>query len=579
MHKYLYYMPAKTQKKEFYLGKEELPTPDAVYNYVDHPEWVEDIEKCRKNILYFAENFFYITNLDEGKIKIKLRPFQKRILRGLRDNRFVCLLASRQIGKTTLMTIYALWIACFFEDQRILIVANKEQTAINIFKRVRLAYEKLPNYLKPGTVEYGKTSMTLGNGSSIGISTTSSDAGRGDSCNCLILDELAFIDNHLVQDFWKSVYPIISSSKKSKIFVASTPNGTGNLFYDLYVGALESDSEKNNGWHAERVDWWEVPGRDEQWKKNTVRELGSQEYFDQEFGNVFLQTGESAVNEKLFEELKAECTQPSFVFDDGKYLLWEEPSSDKLYVVGVDISEGVGEAASVIQILDITDLRNIKQVAVYHNRTISPINFTTKLHEILLHWGSPLALIERNNCGAQVVDQLKFSHSYENIVTYGAKAGKLNFNKVGIVAHTNTKYKGVTNMRYWVNELKCVKIRDLHTLNELKNFVRYPNGTWAAKPGPDSWDDRVMSLIWALVILEDDLVEKYFEIEQYDDNKRPLKIRSLDYGIKYFINPTSIYSNEKNSEGSTPLPILIPNNGEETFSEIHDLQEQGWKFI
>ncbi len=321
-------MPIKNQKKEFYLGKEELPTPDAVFNYADHPEWVKDIEKCRKNILYFAENFFYITNLDEGKIKIKLRPFQKRILRGLRDNRFVCLLASRQIGKTTLMTIYALWIACFFEDQRILIVANKEQTAINIFKRVRLAYEKLPNYLKPGTVEYGKTSMTLGNGSSIGISTTSSDAGRGDSCNCLILDELAFIDNHLVQDFWKSVYPIISSSKKSKIFVASTPNGTGNLFYDLYAGAMESDLDKNNGWHAERVDWWEVPGRDEQWKKNTIRELGSQEFFDQEFGNVFLQTGESAINEKLFDELKEECTQPTYVYDDGKYLLWEEPDKD-----------------------------------------------------------------------------------------------------------------------------------------------------------------------------------------------------------------------------------------------------------
>jgi hypothetical protein len=572
-------MPIKNQKKEFYLGKEELPTPDAVFNYADHPEWVKDIEKCRKNILYFAENFFYITNLDEGKIKIKLRPFQKRILRGLRDNRFVCLLASRQIGKTTLMTIYALWIACFFEDQRILIVANKEQTAINIFKRVRLAYEKLPNYLKPGTVEYGKTSMTLGNGSSIGISTTSSDAGRGDSCNCLILDELAFIDNHLVQDFWKSVYPIISSSKKSKIFVASTPNGTGNLFYDLYAGAMESDLDKNNGWHAERVDWWEVPGRDEQWKKNTIRELGSQEFFDQEFGNVFLQTGESAINEKLFDELKEECTQPTYVYDDGKYLLWEEPDKDRIYVTGVDISEGVGEAASVIQIFDITDLRNMKQVAVYHNRTISPINFTTKLHEILLHWGSPLALIERNNCGAQVVDQLKFTFNYENIVSYGAKAGKLNFNKPGIVAHTNTKYKGVTNMRYWVNELKSVKIRDLKTLNELKNFVRYPNGTWGAKPGADSWDDRVMSLIWALVILEDELCEKYFEIEQYDDNKKPLKIKPLDYGIKYFINPTSIYTNEKNNEGHVPLPILMQGNKEESFSELSDLEGQGWKLL
>jgi hypothetical protein len=564
-------MPKKPEK-QFYLGNENLPTTDAQFDYSSHPEWVEDIAKSRKNILYFAENFFYIINLDQGKMKIKLHNYQRKVLRGLRDNRFVCLLASRQIGKTTLMTIYALWIACFFEDQRILVVANKEQTAINIFKRIRLAYEKLPNYLKPGTIEYGKTSMSLGNGSSIGISTTSSDAGRGDSCNVLILDELAFIDNHMVEDFWRSVYPIISSSKKSKIFVASTPNGTDNLFYDLYQGALEG----NNDWHAEKVDWWEVPGRDDEWKEKTIRSLGSKDAFDQEFGNVFLQTGESALDDTLFEAMKEECVEPKFVFDEGKYLLWDEPSKDKIYVAGVDISEGVGEAASVVQILDITDLREIKQVATYHSRIISPYNFTTKLHEILQHWGSPLALVERNNCGAQVVDQLKNVLQYENLVSYGAKIAGSKFNKIGVQAHTNSKYKGVMNMRYWVNELKAVKIYDLKTLNELKMFVRYPNGTWAAKPGSDNWDDRVMSLIWALMILENDLVEKYFEIEQFDNNKKPLKIRALDFGIKYFINPTSLYSNERNDQGAVPLPVIIQGDNSGEKDDLKDLEAQGW---
>jgi hypothetical protein len=565
-------MPKKPENK-FYLGNENLPTSEAVFDYSEHPEWVEDIAKSRKNILYFAENFFFITNLDEGKMKIKLHSYQKRILRSLRDSRFVCLLASRQVGKTTLMTIYALWIACFFEDQRILVVANKEQTAINIFKRIRLAYEKLPNYLKPGAVEYGKTAMSLGNGSSIGISTTSSDAGRGDSCNVLILDELAFIDNHLVEQFWSSVYPIISSSKKSKIFVASTPNGTGNLFHELYSGAIDG----KNDWKAEKVDWWEFPGRDEAWKEKTIRTLGSREVFDQEFGNVFLQTGESALDEKMFEEMKSECTEPKFVFNEGKYLMWDEPDKEKIYVAGVDISEGVGEAASVVQILDITDLREIKQVATYHDRTISPYNFTTKLHEILQHWGSPLAMIERNNCGAQVVDQLKNTLNYENIVSYGIKAGPVNFNKIGVQAHTNTKYKGVMNMRYWMGELKVLKIRDLKTLNELKGFVRYPNGTWAAKPGADNWDDRVMSLMWALMILENDLVEKYFEIAEYDANKKPQRIKSLDFGIKYFINPASIYSNEKDGGmGTPPLPIVMQGDNSNDFNEITDLESQGW---
>ena len=573
-------MPKKLEK-QFYLGNPTLPTTDAVFDYEAHPEWVEDIAKSRKNILYFAENFFYIINLERGKEKIALHSYQKRILRSLRDHRFICLLASRQIGKTTLMTIYALWIACFYEDQRILIVANKEQTAINIFKRVRLAYEKLPNYLKPGAVEYGKTSMTLGNGSSIGISTTSSDAGRGDSCNVLILDELAFIDNHMVQQFWRSVYPIISSSKKSKIFVASTPNGTDNLFHDLYAGATEDETAKQNGWKAEKVDWWEFPGRDEKWKEDTIRSLGSKDAFDQEFGNVFLQTGESAVDEKLFEEMKAECTEPKFVFDEGHYLMWDEPNRDHIYVAGVDICEGVGEAASVIQIFDLTDLREIKQVATYHNRTISPYNFTAKLHEILNHWGSPLALIERNNCGAQVVDSLRQVHSYENIVSYGPKVAGTVFNKLGILAHTNSKYKGVMNMRYWVNETRSIKLRDYNTLSELKSFVRYPNGTWAAKPGSGVWDDRVMSMIWALMILENELAERHFEIEQFDNNKKPLKVRSLDYGVKHFINPSSMYTSEKlGDEGLKPMPVVMQGHHDQSANEdLQDLESMGWRRI
>ena len=390
--------------KKYYLGNKNLPRPDVEFEWTPH--MVAELKKARRNILYFAENYFYIVNLDRGKEKIALFKCQKRVLRALRDNRYVSLMASRQIGKTTLMTIYCLWIACFQEDQRILIVANKEQTAINIFRRVRLAYEMLPNHLKPGVLEYGKTAMILSNGSSVGISTTSSDAGRGDSCNVLILDELAFIDAHLVDPFWKSVYPIISSSKKSKIFVASTPNGTGNLFHQLYTNAVKGDSV----WHAERVDWWEVPGRDEDWKDDTIRALGSMEAFNQEFGNVFIETGESAVDDELFERMKLTCCEPEFIFDDGCYRVWEEPQQDRNYAVGVDVAEGVGDNASVIQVFDITDLTNISQVAVYHNNAISPYNFTSKLYEILQHWGSPLVAIERNNCGAQVVDQIYNTH-------------------------------------------------------------------------------------------------------------------------------------------------------------------------
>lgn len=564
------------KSKHLYLGNKNLPTANAEFEWTK--EMVTDLKKCKRNLLYFAENFFTIINLDRGREKIKLFQCQKKVLRSLRDNRFNIVLASRQVGKTTMMTIYALWVACFLEDQRILVVANKEQTAINIFKRIRLAYEQLPNWLKPGVIEYGKTSMTLSNGSSIGISTTSSDAGRGDSCNCLILDELAFIDNHLVENFWKSVYPIISSSKKSKIFIASTPNGTGNLFHDIYSNAVKG---KNN-WTSSRIDWWEIPGRDEKWKQETIKSLGSTDIFDQEFGNQFIETGESVLDEELVRKASLSIKEPEHVFEDGVYNVWDLPNENRTYAVGVDISEGVGDAASVIQVIDITNLTEIKQVAVYCNNSISPYNFTPKLLEILQQWGNPPALIERNNCGAQVVDTLSNVYGYENIVNYTPNRSQ-QIDRPGVIAHTNTKYKGVMNMKYWLTEAYSVELRDNQTLEELKTFVRYPNGTWKAIQGINIHDDRVMALIWALMILETNITEQFFEVIEYDKNNKPLMIQDLNYGTRQFSHGLSTYTNEASNYSTMPVYMdseTIPGEDvTQQMQDMSDLSEQGWTIL
>ena len=565
-------MPRQKKEDKFYLGNKDLPNANMEFEWT--PEMVKTLKKAKQNILYFAENFFYIVNLDRGKIKIELYSCQKRVLRSLRDNRFVACLASRQTGKTTMMTIYALWIACFQDDQRILIVANKEQTAINIFSRVRTAYEKLPNYLKPGVLEYGKTSMKLANGSSIGISTTSSDAGRGDSCNVLILDELAFIPNNLVDSFWKSVYPIISSSKKSKIFVASTPNGSNNLFYNLYTDA---DNGKSN-WKAEKILWDEIPGRDEAWKQDTIRSIGSEEAFAQEFECKFLDTGDSFIDEVFYAKLASETKDPEYLFDDGCYSVWEEPNKENLYTIGVDVAEGVQQNYSVIQVLDITDLQNIKQVAEYASNQINPFEFTTKVRDICYHWGTPPVLIERNNCGSQVVDNLYHQYNYRNIVNWSPKVGQVKFDRLGVYAHTNTKYKGITNMRYWVNELKCVQLKSKLAVEELKNFVRYPNGSWAAQPGYDA-DDRVMALTWALLILENSIVQRYYNVLDIDSNQRPAKLELGAYIDQKFSNFLQDYKYQDIDDSWSPPPVYFEDInifGDGEVNDIELLEAEGW---
>ena len=572
---------AKAAKETFYLGNKNLPVPETNFQWT--PLMVEDLERARKSILHFAR-FFYIVNLDEGKQPIKLYNYQRRILKALTDNRFNVVLASRQIGKTTILTIFALWMICFQDDYRVLLIANKEATAINIFKRIRLAYEMLPNFLKPGVINYAKTGLELANGSSIGISTTTSDAARGESINCLLIDEAAFIPPEFMNDFWESVFPVISSSKKSKIFMLSTPNGVGNLFYNIYTESLDN----SNGWHNERVDWWEVPGRDEKWRDMTAKALGSVDAFSQEYNNEFRAAGENALDSDLMLEFEKTAPEPLLVSEDECYKIYIERKPNHFYTIGVDVGDGIGRANSAIQILDITDLTSIEQVATYANNRLDPFNFAARLVEIAHEWGRPPLLVERNNCGAQVVDALVHTHNYESLIKYTPSMGTFTEkadkdNRMGVYSHTNSKFNAMTNLRYWMSTLKCLKLNDKETINEFKTYVKQANGVWK-KQSDRYLDDRVESLIWALFALDLKVVEQFYEVVEKDGNGKPLKIQPLDWDpfraeITNMPSQQDLYT--RYVKGHQPDVSIrnptIMSNKPGNNSEVDELFDQGWK--
>lgn len=108
---------------------------------------------------------------------------------------YLCGETNQVTHNTTLVTIFALWYTSFNPDKSILVVANKEKTAIEILGRIRLAYELLPNWLKSGTADYSKTDVKFTNGSRVYVSTTASTAGRSSSINCIIGSEPITIKN------------------------------------------------------------------------------------------------------------------------------------------------------------------------------------------------------------------------------------------------------------------------------------------------------------------------------------------------------------------------------------------------
>lgn len=556
-------MPAKKQQLEdSYLNNPNLPTQNSKFEFT--PQMAKDYKKCMKNIDYFAQNYFYITTLDEGKKVIDLYPAQKRVLKGTARSRFMILLASRQSGKTTIMTIFALWNTCFNEDKRVLIVANKEDTAIIILRRIRTAYEQLPNWLKPGVKQWGKTEVIFSNDSSISISTTSGSSSRGDTINILIIDEAAHIPEHIIEEFWKSVIPVISSSRSTKIFCVSTPNGTGNKFYEIYSGAERGDL---TDWTHERIDWWEVPGRGKKWERE-MRQTLSREEFGQEFENKFLEKGESSMSGDAIGYFRSTCKDPSIILDDGHYKVWEEPIEGHIYDFGVDVGEGVGEAASVCQVLDITNLQDIKQVACYHHELLDPYHFAGVLYRMANQWGRPWMLIERNNCGGQVVDCLTKTHNYEKLVSY--TPDKV-VSRMGVYNHTNTKYKGVTNMRYYMNSLQCVEVRDIALVQEFETFVRHNNNTWKKRPGKNTRDDRVMAMCWGIFMLNEDVTPLHYDVSEWDENGKPHAIQNIT------VEPPEFYRlDEYYLKDNSPLPVHFGTGMEGTED---DYLQQGWTFF
>lgn len=176
----------------------------------------------------------------------------------------------------------------FFPEKKIMILANKAATALELLSRIEMGYEYLPHWLKPACLVLNKGEITFSNLSSIRAFASSSDAARGFSMNVVICDEFAFLPKNIADKLFTSMYPTISSSRNGRFIIVSTPNGTNNLYYDIWCQANSKEVGKNlDGWQPFEMRWYDVPGHDEAWKAKQIAAIGARR-FAQEFNNEFL---------------------------------------------------------------------------------------------------------------------------------------------------------------------------------------------------------------------------------------------------------------------------------------------------
>ncbi len=460
---------------EHYLGNINVKRDGVQQQWVEHE--VVEYAKCMSDPSYFARKYVKIISLDDGLVNFNLYPYQEQMFNHFNDNRFSIVLACRQSGKSISSVVYLLWYAIFHPEKTIAVLANKGATAREMLQRVTLALEHLPFFLQPGCRALNKGSIEFSNNSRIVAAATSGSSIRGMSVNLLFLDEFAFVER--ASEFYTSTYPVISSGRDTKVIITSTANGIGNTFHKIWEGAVQQTNE----YKPYTVNWWDVPGRDEEWKRQTVSNT-SQLQFDQEFGNTFFGTGDTLINSDTLLDLRSK--PPIQVLEGGDVKVYEETKKDHEYLMTVDVARGRGQDYSTFNVIDIT-VRPFKQVAVYRNNTISPILFPDIIYKFAKVYNNAYVIIESNDQGSIVCRGLYYDLEYENVHVESA----IKANAVGIEMTRKSKRLGCSGIKDLLEERK-LDICDENTILEISTFVSRGQ-SYEASDG--NHDDLMMNLV------------------------------------------------------------------------------------
>ena len=511
---------------DFYLGNPNLK------NVAQKINWTEDnlteYMLCKEDSEHFIRNFVKIIHVDRGLVSFEMYDYQKDMVHKFNDNRFVICKMPRQTGKSTTIIAYLLHYVLFNENVNVAILANKGAVARELLSRLQLAYEHLPKWLQQGVVIWNKGNIELENGSKILASATSGSAVRGSSFNIIFLDEFAHVPSNIAEQFFTSVYPTISSGESTKVLIVSTPLGM-NMFYKMWADALE----KRNNYVPVEVHWSQVPGRDEKWKQETIKNT-SEVQFTQEFECEFIGSTHTLINATKLRMMVFKTP----IFSKNGLDVYEEPIKNALYCMIVDTAQGKDQDYSAISIFDISQIP-YRQVAKYRSNKISPMLYPDIIFHIGKKYNMSWILLEVNDVGSQVAETLHYDLEYENIIVSSMKGragqqiggGFAKNIQLGIRTSKQLKRIGCSALKEMIESDKLI-ISDFDTISELTTFA-VKNNSYEAEEGSN--DDLAMTLVIFSWLVQQryfkDLTDLDIRKKLADEQMRALEEDLLPFGI------------------------------------------------
>ena len=460
---------------------------------------LQEIERCTKDPIYFIRHYVYINTKDEGTQLMKTYPFQDEAIRRFLKYRFNINRWSRQVGKSTIVRAFILWYAMFHEDQLIAMLANKLMLAKEQLQLLRESYLNLPFWLQPGVKLWNKMSIQFANGCRIIIAASSSDGIRGFSPNLLYLDEFAFLRPGMADEFMASVFPTISSGKKTRVIITSTPQGM-NHFYRMWEDAVDEATATAHDLQAKYVRstvlWNEVPGRDEQWGLDEKLRCG-EERFRQEYECEFIGSAVTLIDYRTLQHLHPDkpMAHPR-IPDDYQLRIYGRPLNpqqmemdESVYIAALDTGYGMRQDYHVLQILYAKSSTKLEQVLTLSSNSVTVEDFCAVSFALLRKYHFPALTIEYNGgSGALAYQTMTAALQYPNMVDYDSYFR-------GMYSTTTTKSQAVMLLKTYIQK-NYLLIHDEKTINELMSFTRPTKNTWGASGG--NHDDHVTSLYWAV---------------------------------------------------------------------------------
>jgi hypothetical protein len=491
---------------------------------------ISEYKKCMASVSYFAEHYVKVINLDRGLVNFKLRGYQEKMVDHFTHNRFSIILACRQSGKSVTSVAWLLHYAIFNPDKKIGILANKGATAREMLSRLTLMLENLPFFLQPGCKILNKGNIKFSNNSEIIAAATSGSSIRGLSMNVIFLDEFAFV--HGANEFYTSTYPVISSGKDTKVIITSTPNGIGNMFYKLWEGAIQATNE----FQPFTIRWNDVPGRDDEWKRQTIAN-SSELQFAQEFEVNFIGSSQTLIGSDTLLGLQSH--EPLQLQHGIRYYV--EPVEGHDYIITADVSKGRGQDYSTFTVFDISGVDGtFKQVCTYRDNLVSPLMFPEFIVRAAKTYNDALVIVENNDAGQVVCNSIYYDYEYDNTFVQSS----VKSSGIGVTMTKRVKRIGCSNLKDLLESGK-LQVCDADTIVELSSFE--PKGDSYAARG-NTHDDMVMNLVLFAWFVSTDAFGGLSNIELksllYSE-----KIREMEEDLP----PFGIFD----SPASTPTPSMI----------------------